>query len=72
MKLRIDNPTPEMIRAAREAAGLSQTEAATLVGLNRYQTWAAAERGVQAIDNIRWQWFLAETGQHPTKRWETA
>ena len=65
MKLKIADPTPDMIRAARDAAGLSQTEAATQAGLANYQRWAEYESGVRPIDSIRWQWFLLQTGQHP-------
>lgn len=38
------NPTPEQIRQAREAAGLSQTAAAALVytALRTWQQWEAA------------------------------
>jgi DNA-binding transcriptional regulator YiaG len=40
------NPTPEQIREAREAAGLSQTEAALLVYANvaRWISWETGER----------------------------
>ena len=65
MKFKPTDPTPEMIRAARDQAGLSQDGAATLIGLSHYQRWAEFEKGKQAIDNIRWQWFLLQTGLHP-------
>jgi putative transcriptional regulator len=40
------NPTPEAIRAARAAAGLTQTEAAALIysGLRAWQEWEAGAR----------------------------
>jgi DNA (cytosine-5)-methyltransferase 1 len=40
------NPAPEAIRAAREAAGLSQSAAAALVhtNLRTWQKWEGAER----------------------------
>jgi len=40
------NPRPEQVRAAREAAGLTQTEAGALVyvTLNGWQKWEAGER----------------------------
>ena len=65
MKFKTDNPTHEMILAARNASGLSQGGAAAVIGLSHYQRWAEYERGAQAIDPIRWQWFLLRTGQHP-------
>lgn len=40
------NPSPEAIREAREAAGLTQTEAAALIysGLRAWQEWEAGAR----------------------------
>lgn len=40
------NPTPDEIRAARERAGLTQTEAARLIhcGLRSWQQWELGER----------------------------
>jgi len=40
------NPAPEAIRAARQAAGLTQTQAAELVhaGLRSWQQWEAGDR----------------------------
>jgi DNA-binding transcriptional regulator YiaG len=40
------NPTPEEVRAAREAAGLSQTAAAALIhcALRGWQEWEAGNR----------------------------
>ena len=40
------NPSPEEIRAAREAAGLTQTDAAALIycSLRGWQDWEAGER----------------------------
>jgi putative transcriptional regulator len=40
------NPTPDEIRAARHAAGLTQTQAASLVytTLSGWQRWEQAER----------------------------
>jgi len=65
MKFKITDPSPEMIRAARDAAGLSQPGAAQVAGLANYQRWAEYERGIRVIDTIRWQWFLLQTGLHP-------
>lgn len=65
MKLRVDNPSPDMVRAARDASGLRQNEAAELVGLGTFQRWSEYERGVTPIDPARWALFLLLTGQHP-------
>lgn len=42
------NPTPEAIRAARHAAGLTQTQAAALVycALRGWQDWEAGKRAM--------------------------
>lgn len=65
MKLKLIDPTPEMVRAARDAAGLRQQEAAELVHLGTFQRWSEYERGVSPIDPARWAYFLLMTGQHP-------
>ena len=43
-----DKPTPEAIRAARAAANLTQSQAATevCVGIRNWQQWEAGERGM--------------------------
>lgn len=58
-------PTPEQIRAARAAAGLTQTAAAALIGkpLRTWQGWETAE-GVKAhrkMDPAIWELFLIKT-----------
>jgi transcriptional regulator with XRE-family HTH domain len=65
MKLRLNSPTPDMVRFARESAGLKQQEAAELVHLSAFQRWSEYERGVTPIDPARWALFLLLTGQHP-------
>lgn len=54
------NPTPEAIKAAREAAGLSQTEAGALIysGLRSWQHWEAGERRMHPA---MWELFLMKT-----------
>lgn len=59
-------PPPEAITAARQAAGLSQAQAAELVGLGDKARWSEYERGARAPDAARWALFLLATGQHPT------
>lgn len=45
-KVKIKNPLPEEIRAARESAGLTQSAAAELVhsGMRAWQMWEAGDR----------------------------
>lgn len=57
--------TPEAVRAAREAAGLTQQQAAELVHLGQARRWSEYERGVHVIDMARWELFRIKTGQHP-------
>ena len=59
--------SPADIRAAREAAGLSQTAAAKLIGRS-LRAWQAVEAGDRALDPAAWELFLLRTGQHPTHK----
>lgn len=54
------NPTSAEIRAAREGAGLSQTEAAALIdsALRSWQDW---ESGRRRMHPAFWRLFLIET-----------
>lgn len=51
------NPTPAEIRTAREAAGLSQSQAGDLIysGLRSWQHWEAGERRMHPA---LWELFL--------------
>lgn len=55
------SPTPAEIRAAREAAGLTQTDAAELIysTLSAWQRWEQAER---AMHPALWELFRIKTG----------
>jgi putative transcriptional regulator len=61
------NPSPATIRAAREAAGLSQTDAAALIhcGLRAWQEW---EAGARRMHPAFWELWLMKaerfTGEH--------
>lgn len=61
------NPAPADIRAAREAAGLTQTQAAQLLHgtLRSWQMWEAGER---RLHPALWAFFLLRTSQHPSAR----
>ena len=71
---RLPQPTPEEIRSARKAAGLTQTEAAQLIstaGSFPYRTWQDYEapiekKGYRPIPMATWTLFLLLTDQHPT------
>ena len=73
---RIVQPTPVDVRSAREAAGLTQTQAAALVSPARvasYKTWSAYELedgnpNRRSIPLAVWELFLLMTGQHPSMR----
>lgn len=67
-------PTPEEIRTARKAAGLTQAEAAQLIstaGSFPYRTWQnyeapADKKGHRPIPMATWTLSLLLTDQHPT------
>lgn len=58
------NPAPADIRAAREAAGHTQTAAAhTIHGtLRAWQDW---ESGARRMPPAAWELYRLATGQHP-------
>lgn len=62
------SPGAQQVRAAREAAGLSQIAAAHLCLLSAQPRWAEYENGERNIDDARWQLFLLLTNLHPTLR----
>lgn len=59
-------PTAEAVKAARLEAGLTQAQAAELLGLGHVMRWSEYERGVYGMDVARFALFLLATGQHPT------
>lgn len=75
---RVNQPTIDEVRQAREDAGLTQTQAAELVSPAQtaaYKTWAGYETPVgepghqsnhRAIPLSTWELFLLLTEQHPT------
>lgn len=58
-------PTPEMILAARQDAGLTQHEAAELINLGHAQRWSDYEGGRRAMDFTKWELFSIKVGMHP-------
>lgn len=53
----MEQPTPEQIRAARKAAGLTQAEAASLVHAASYRTWQDWEAGRRPMPLMAWELF---------------
>lgn len=55
------NPRPEVIVAARRAAGLTQTEAAALIycSLRGWQQWEAGERPMHPAFWELWNWKVS-------------
>ena len=58
------NPTPEAIRAAREAAGLTQTAAAALIH-GTMRAWQDWEAGARRMHPGLWEIFQAKALQLP-------
>jgi putative transcriptional regulator len=55
------NPTPEQIRAARESAGLTQTEAASLIH-GSMRAWQEYEAGNRRLHPGLWELFRMKVG----------
>ena len=53
------NPSPEQIRAAREAAGLSQSAAAALIH-STLRTWQDWEAGKARMHPGLWELFMSK------------
>lgn len=60
-------PTPDQIRSARATAGLSQAQAAKLVGIKRL-SWSACEIGASRMSEQTWRLFLILTKQAKVPR----
>lgn len=54
-------PTAAQVKAAREAAGLTQAAAAALVGLKARQRWLEYEGGVRKMPAHRFELFKLKT-----------
>jgi hypothetical protein len=71
---RVDQPTPDDVRQAREKSNLTQAQAAELVSAAKmapYKTWAGYEtpegqQNHRAIPLSTWELFLLLTNQHPS------
>jgi len=54
-------PTPEQVRAARKAAGLTQEAAARHAGLGSRTRWAEYESGMRRMPAYRFNFFKLKT-----------
>lgn len=61
----LPEPTPEAVRALREGAGLSLSQAVGLIGITDRGTWARWERGERVMPLQAWALALLALGQHP-------
>ena len=61
----IDEPTADNISLLRSRAGLTQTQAAAMVGLEGFQQWSKWERGLETMPQALWELFLVKCGSHP-------
>ena len=56
------SPTPQEILAARKAAGLTQTQAAGIVGV-KLRAWQYWEAGGRTMPTSAWELFLIKAGK---------
>jgi len=54
-------PTPDEIKEAREAAGLTQKQAANKIFSDSYRSWQDYERGQRRMHPAIWWCFLQRT-----------
>lgn len=66
--LEFQQPDADQVIAARQRAGLTQAQAAGLVGLRSVARWGEYECALRNIDAVRWTMFLLLTAQHPELR----
>lgn len=56
-------PTPQEIKTARQAAGLTQTQAARVI-YSTLRTWQDWEAGIAAMHPGLWELFTLKTTRH--------
>lgn len=59
-------PTPTQVKAARLAAGLTQTQAAALVHWGDQRRWGERERGESVMPPAEWELFLLKVARRNT------
>ena len=62
----LPQPTPEEIKQARAAAGLTQVEAAAQAGVSGDRVWKMWEAGDRVPTAQTWELWLLRVGLHPT------
>ena len=62
------SPTPQEILAARKAAGLTQTQAAGLVGV-KLRAWQYWEAGQRVVPTSAWELFNLKTSTTSDITW---
>jgi DNA (cytosine-5)-methyltransferase 1 len=60
MKTQLSNPTPVEVRAAREAAGLTQAAAGAVVHVD-LRSWQRWESGERSMSPAHWELFQIKT-----------
>jgi len=61
MTERLNEPTPGELLAARLALGITQHDAAALLGMHR-ATWSRYEDGLRTLSAIEWRYWLHVAG----------
>ena len=64
---KLNNPTPEQVKQARENAGLTQSQAAAVI-YKKLLAWQRYESGDREMDAAYWELFLIKTVQTDTER----
>lgn len=59
-------PSPQEVRASREAVGLTQAQAAEIAGLASSKRWQEYEAGERRPAAATWELWLLRTDRHPT------
>lgn len=57
----LENKSPEKIRAARLALGLTQKQAAAIVHSHHFKSWQRWENGEREMPLSTWELFLIKT-----------
>ena len=65
MNIIIQSPSPAEIRKTREAAGLTQLQAAKLAGFGSSVRVSEVETGTSKMPATRWTLMLLALGKHP-------
>lgn len=64
----LKTPTPQEIKEARMASGLTQQQAAQVIGRATNMSWSRPERGEGEMDAAAFAYFQLVTGQRRLER----